>query len=136
MRGVLSGVLIVPVFLALFCVPAVAPAGEESPPPPFDFRIIDRIEQACRIGVDKAKNEDEALVSLRWRNSALASLVEITYQATLAWLSEERPVEAAALEEGQGRWLTELGGMPGATREELNRTAAFLHARLRALLQQ
>lgn len=112
----------------LFCVAAGAFAGEENPAT-FDFRVVERIELACRIGLEKARNEDEAMVSLRWRNGALAAIVEIAYQATLAWLSE-RPDLVAVLESEQGMWLETLDSLPTETADELEEAGRFLHRRL------
>ena len=116
------------VVAVLFCLAGAAGAGDKKPPT-FDFRIVERVELACAIGVEKAKNEDEAAASLRWRNGALEAIVEITYQATLAWLSERRDL-VAALESEQDLWMAALGSMPKETREQLDEEARLLHRRL------
>ncbi len=120
MRGLIA--------VALICL-AGAAFGGEAGLPALDFRVVERIELACRIGVEKAESEEEALASLRWRNGALAAVAEISYQATLTWLSE-RPDLSAVLESGQGAWLDDLEAMPKSSREDLERVAEFLHRRL------
>lgn len=126
--------ILVPVFV--LCSAAFAgeiPVSPSPPPPSLDSRIIGRIERACDIGVGKAESEEEVLLNLRWRNGSLLAIVEITYQATLAWLSEI-PARAESMETEQGKWLAGYDALPKKTREELETAAARLRHRLGALM--
>ncbi len=120
--------------VAFLCCAGAVRAAEEGAPAAHDFRVVERIEEACRVGVRKARTEDEALACLRWRNGALAAIVEVAYEATVAWLAD-REYLARVLEEEQGVWLAAFRAMPGDTREELEERAVFLRRRLGAFMR-
>lgn len=125
----MRGLILVAVLLCC----GAAFSGEEENPAAFDFRVVERIELACRVGIEKAESGEEVLACLRWRNGALAAIAGIAYQATVAWLAERGDL-VDALEGEQRVWLAELDAMPGETRGQLEERAVFLHRRLAALM--